>query len=108
MELLKRWSIHEETQTSYEMWGSGDLSHAWNGTPLYQMSARILGITPLDPGFARVAVNPKPCGLDHAGGRVPTPHGIITVEWTRRGDQLDIQVDAPKACRVENGLEGRR
>jgi len=100
IDLMKRWTIVEETGTCYEMWGRGDLSHAWNGTPLYQMSARILGIIPMEPGFSRVAVQPKPCALDYAKGCVPTPHGPVAVEWTRKGDQLDIQIDAPDACSI--------
>jgi len=98
VDLLKRWTIVEETQTSYEMWGKGDLSHAWNGTVLYQMSTRILGIAPLDPGFSRVAVCPQPCGLTFARGLVPTPHGDITVDWSLKGEELEIQVNTPDAC----------
>ena len=100
IDLMKRWTINVETQTSYEMWGRGDLSHAWNGTTLYQMSARILGVTPLEPGFTRVAVRPQACGLDAAQGVIPSPHGAIRVAWTRRGDKLDVRVNAPDACDV--------
>ena len=40
---MRRWKIESDTQSFREMWGSGDYSHGWQCTPLYQMSSKILG-----------------------------------------------------------------
>ena len=57
--------------------------HGWSSTPIYEMSAMILGVQPTGDGFERVRIQPHPLGLSHASGRVPTPWGYIDVEWKR-------------------------
>ena len=41
----------------------------------------VLGVDPLEPGFARIGVTPHRCGLRRAGGRVGTPRGPVDVAW---------------------------
>ena len=42
----------------------------------------ILGVEPLEPGYAKFRVNPHPSGaVTWAKGKVPTVHGPIEVEW---------------------------
>ena len=40
---------------------------------------RILGVTPLAPGFAEIEVAPQRCGLTRAEGAVCTPRGPVPV-----------------------------
>ncbi len=91
---MSRWRINPVTATFQEMWDTGDWSHAWGGTPLYQLSSRVLGITPLATGFSRIGIAPTLCGLAWAKGAVPTPHGIVRVAWRvdSGGMTLDVQV----------------
>ncbi|MCW3098618.1 MAG: hypothetical protein JWL77_4236 [Chthonomonadaceae bacterium] len=93
-EEMKRWEIDPGTRSFREMWGNGDWSHAWGGTPLYQLSSKVLGVTPASPGFDRITIRPTLCDLWWAKGRVPTPHGNVDVSWqrTENGLQLDITV----------------
>jgi hypothetical protein len=98
---MKRWRIFDDTQTYREMWNGGDYSHAWGGTPLIQMSSRILGVEPLKPGFKSFVVRPQPCGLDWAKGIVPTPHGDIAVSWTRANGELKLELTVPAGCEAE-------
>lgn len=100
---MLRWKIEPDTQSFREMWGNGDYSHAWQCTPLYQMSARILGVTPLTPGFAKIRIAPTTCGLNWARGVVPTPHGPVTVNWKRQdyGYVVDVRVPGGTAARFE-------
>lgn len=105
-EQLQRWKVIEETQSLREMWNTGDLSHSWGATPLYQLSARVLGVQPLTPGFARFTVTPHPCGLDWAKGVVPTPHGEIQVAWRKQGEHLTLELTVPKGCIAEVKLPG--
>ena len=58
---------------------SFDHSHAWGGTPAYQLPCRIMGFEMLEPGFRRIALHPDAMGLDWAEVVMPTPFGPLTV-----------------------------
>lgn len=92
---MRRWTIEPDTQSFREMWGTGDYSHAWECTPLFQMSARILGITPLSPGFKDIRIRPQMCDLKWAKGKVPSPLGNVEVEWSLSGSKLRVEVLVP-------------
>jgi alpha-L-rhamnosidase len=93
---LERWKIVPDTLSFTEMWNTGDLSHAWIGTPLFQMSGRILGVEPTKPGFKEFRIAPNPCGLTWAKGVVPTPHGGIHVSWSQIDENFLIEFEVPK------------
>ncbi len=93
---LDRWKIVRDTQSFYEMWTRGDLSHSWNATPMFQMSGRILGVTPTKPGFREFAINPQTVGLTWAKGKIPTPHGVISVSLKIAGRQTDVEFHVPR------------
>jgi hypothetical protein len=80
------------------MWDTGDRSHAWNATPLYQMSGVILGVNPIEPGFKTFSVNPHSCNLKWAKGMIPTPHGNIEVAWHDRGDAIQLKLSVPNGA----------
>lgn len=68
-----------------EAWGPQDkpnldLNHAWGTVPLNIISRYVLGVTPQEPGFKKVRVDPHPGGIRYLKGTVPTPAGPITVE----------------------------
>ena len=92
---IRRWEIVPETQSFHEMWNGGDLSHGWCSTPLVQMSARILGVTPKAPGFKTASIRPLLCDLSWAKGSVPTPQGDVAVSWASAGDKLTLDVIIP-------------
>ncbi|MEI8281989.1 MAG: alpha-L-rhamnosidase C-terminal domain-containing protein, partial [Armatimonadota bacterium] len=94
---LDRWKVVPDTQSFHEMWTVGDLSHAWNATPMAQMSGRILGVVPTKPGFAEFTIDPHPVGLKWAKGKVPTPHGPISVEWKEAGNRLETSFTVPNS-----------
>jgi hypothetical protein len=85
-----------ETQTVREAGpNKGDYSHGWIASPTYQMSSKILGITPASPGFDDINIHPTLCGLTFAHGAVPSRHGLIGVDWTKQPDRLAIKLDIP-------------
>ena len=101
---LARWKVVEDSQSYFEMWDTGDLSHAWNATPLFQMSGRILGVEPIEPGFKKFQIAPKSSGLTWAKGRVPTPCGPIDAEWHLEGKELILSFTVPRGLSaVVNG-----
>jgi hypothetical protein len=95
---MQRWHLNLETHTFNEDWYGGDWSHAWGGTPLLQMSARILGVTPAAPGYRRVAIRPHLAGLSFAKGIVPTALGDVTVSWVKTGSAFTLDVTVPDAA----------
>jgi hypothetical protein len=101
---MRRWQMVEDTQSYREMWGGGDLSHAWGSAPMIQLSATVLGVKPLTPGFRTFEVRPRSCGLNWARGTVPTPHGEIVVSWRRDAGILLIDVTVPVGCEAQVGV----
>jgi hypothetical protein len=93
---MQRWHLNLETKTFNENWYGGDWSHAWGGTPLIQMSSRILGVTPAAPGYKRVAIRPELCGLQYAKGVVPTVAGDIAVAWAKSDAKFTLDVLLPQ------------
>ena len=74
-----------------------DWNHAWGTPPLNVLVRHVLGVTPLEPGFARVRICPRAGGLTRVRGRVPTVKGPVVVDV--EGERL--RVDCPVAARVE-------
>jgi alpha-L-rhamnosidase len=74
------------------------LCHGWSAGPTYSLPARVLGVTPESPGFARVKVRPQLADLDCARGSVPTPAGTVNVSWERNPDGFGIEVELPEGC----------
>ena len=70
-----------------------DLNHAWGAAPLNIISRYILGVTPLEAGFKKVAIRPQLGGLKRIAGTVPTALGPVKVEAT--ADRLVFAAPAP-------------
>ena len=111
--LFHQWVIIPGTQTVKEKLrihadgrdramgdGTNDYTHDWNGTPMIQMSSKILGVVPTSPAFATFDIRPTLCGLEFAKGRVPTPHGPIDVDWKNNDQQFTISVKIPAGTKA--------
>ena len=85
-----------------------DLPHTWNGhdgqdggndyfrgTCCY---AKMLGVEALQPGYRQFRLDPRPCDLEFACGRVQTPNGNIRVKWQKRDDHLQVELFIPQGC----------
>jgi alpha-L-rhamnosidase len=107
---IRRWSklLKECSGGLKEVWSGFDCdySHAWGGTPTFQLPARVLGVMPVEPGFRAVLVRPCAGGLQWAKGTVPTPMGLLHVSWYRQGDISLLEVDAPAGMEVRVETEG--
>ncbi|KPM41903.1 hypothetical protein AK830_g4604 [Neonectria ditissima] len=70
--------------------------------PTWLLSAHVLGVEPLAPGFDKYRVWPKLKigGVTWARGRVPTPRGSILVTWQETKSGWRLSVKAPR------GLDG--
>ncbi len=78
--------------------------HGWASGPTAFMSQQVLGIRPLEPGFARVRIAPQLGSLKWVEGTYPTPRGPIRVRHERAADgTITSQIDAPEGIVVERG-----
>lgn len=93
---MQQWHLNPATGTFREMWFAGDWSHTWGGSPLVQMSSRVLGVTPEEPGYAVVRIAPHLAGLEWAKGSVPTPRGDVSVDWKQTASGIEIRFTSPK------------
>jgi alpha-L-rhamnosidase len=105
--LLRRWEVVESSRSFREMWETGDLSHGWCSTPTVQLSSRVLGVVPTSPGYATFDVRPRPCGLTFARGTVPTPRGLIEVDWTEKDGRIDLNLKVPPGSVGRVIIDGR-
>lgn len=72
------------------------LCHGWASGPTAWLSQHVLGVRPLEPGFARVRVVPRLGSLQWAEGTYPTPHGPVRVRHDRGADgKISSKVEAP-------------
>lgn len=71
------------------------LCHAWSAHPVLGFQQRILGVTPVEPGFARIAIKPHRCGLSRAKGSVCTPHGLVETGWKVEGTRFLLEARVP-------------
>jgi len=71
--------------------------HGWSSTPMYEISAMVLGVYPDADGFEMVRVAPVllPEGF-RASGRVPVPNGYIDVEISKNGGKMSLSVRASR------------
>lgn len=94
-DLYRRWSefLVDGYDTIGECWGWGTHVHGWSCTPARDMIFYTLGVTPAEPGYATARIAPRLGRLTAAAGKVPTPHGMITVEV--RGDTIQIDTPVP-------------
>lgn len=77
--------------------------HAWSAAPAFVLGGYVLGVRPLDPGFARTIVDPELGDLAWAKGSIPTPHGRIDIHCEKRGAKVAVRVRAPQGVQIVAG-----
>ena len=66
------------------------------------MSQHVLGVRVLEPGAARVSIDPHLGDLEWVEGTYPTPKGLIRVRHVRRADgTVATRVEAPDGVVVD-------
>lgn len=78
--------------------------HGWSSAPIYEMSAVRLGVKPSSDGFKSVEIKPVTDGLEWARGTVPTPYGVISVEWKKTDGRLIFDAHIPENADMEISL----
>jgi hypothetical protein len=76
--------------------------HAWSAWPMVEFLRTLLGVRPLEPGYERALIAPRPFGsLTRACGVVPTCRGPIAAAWRREGDRFALKVRLPDGVPAE-------
>jgi hypothetical protein len=76
--------------------GFDSLAHAWGAGPTQILTESVLGVTPIDAGYAVWQVKPHPDSLAWAEGQVPVGAGSLAVRWARdSASQFHLQVVSP-------------
>ena len=86
---MEAWNMHVKPNQ--------DLNHIWGAVPLNMIARRVLGVTPLEPGFERILIRPQAGGLKRFHGVVPTAKGLVCVKVN--GTRLEVSLPAP--ARIE-------
>ncbi|MCR5751898.1 MAG: alpha-L-rhamnosidase [Kiritimatiellae bacterium] len=81
-----------------EAWNIGakpnlDLNHAWGSAPLNIIARRVAGVTPIEPGFRKIAIRPQLGGLGRLSATVPTVAGPVALSVTP--DSLEFSSPSP-------------
>jgi hypothetical protein len=58
-------------------------THAWSTAPVQIIPRKLMGIEPLQPGFGKVLIEPRPGNLEQAKVLLPTIRGPIAVSFDR-------------------------
>lgn len=102
-------SINNGATTTWERWdsysieegfnpqGMNSLNHYAYGTVSRWFYEGILGITPIEPGFKRVRIEPQfGDQLTYAKGGYATPQGEVFVDWSVEDGLVILNVQVPK------------
>lgn len=104
--LRQRWGamLAGGDSTFWETWQLNPITskcHAWSGTPTFDLSRLVLGVSPLAPGFGRFRVAPQPVDLSWARGTFPTPQGEIEVSWQLSPEGFELSLGVPPGTQAE-------
>jgi alpha-L-rhamnosidase len=91
--------VESGTTITWEAWDqkykpNQDWNHAWGAAPANLLPRFVLGVRVLTPGWGRVLIQPHPGTLTSAEGKVPTPHGTLSVSW-KQGKTFAMTVALP-------------
>lgn len=98
---LRSWQnmIRVGSTISLEAWDdrykpNQDWNHAWGAAPANILPRKLVGVEPLEPGCARIRIQPQPASLESFDAVVPTIRGSVHVAWSQRESTL-LEVETP-------------
>jgi len=100
--IRKRWSVMLKwgATTWWEMWETNaSHCHGWSAGPTCFLQSEVLGIKPALPGWEEITIDPHPGDLTWAKGSVPTPRGLVAVQW-KNEERFSLRIDVPAKTRV--------
>lgn len=95
------WECGVHTPGKAAFGNAGSLCHGFSTAPIDFLQTVVLGVRPLEPGFARCRIAPHSLGLEQARGRVPTPRGDLEIAWTRAGGATAATIRVPAGIALD-------
>ena len=80
-----------------------DWNHSWGAVPLNIVSRYLLGVTPIEPGFKKIAIRPRLGGLKRVSAVVPTAAGRVVLNVT----PSELEFTSPSPAEVTFAGETR-
>ncbi|MFC0552653.1 alpha-L-rhamnosidase C-terminal domain-containing protein [Planotetraspora thailandica] len=76
---------------------TASLAHGWAASPTVQLTEQVLGVTPVDPGYATWSIKPRSGSLKWAEGAVPTKYGDIETSWSSnlKTERFELDTTTP-------------
>jgi alpha-L-rhamnosidase len=92
--------------TLWEVWvkSEGTDNHAWNGGPLYALSAYAAGVRPTKPGWETYEVVPQTGSLSRINTVTSTVEGDIRFGITRDGTKVTLTLTSPGGTTARVGV----
>ena len=85
-----------------------DWNHAWGAAPANIIPRFVLGVRPIEPGFAKVLIRPQLGSLRQASGTVPTIRGPIDISIENDpAHPCTLKIDIPANMKAKVGLPCR-
>ncbi|MEO7719596.1 MAG: alpha-L-rhamnosidase C-terminal domain-containing protein [Capsulimonas sp.] len=78
-----------------------DWNHAWGAAPANIIPRKLMGIEPLEAGYGRMRLHPRPGGLTFAEITIPTIRGSIHETFHSSPAQFTLNVTLPANTKAE-------
>ena len=105
-ETMKLWDAtmtRESLQVSLQ---HPTMSHAWGTSPVIGAVNGLLGLSQASPGFGTFSVRPRLGGLAFAAAKVPTAHGPVVINATKRSTEVHVPCNTlASLCAIAPPLE---
>jgi alpha-L-rhamnosidase len=93
--------VKNNSSTLWERWPEntihpGTTNHSWSGGPLTLLSEIVAGIYPLEPGWKRFAIAPRPGFLTRIQSEVATSHGAVSLDAVLEGETWRVRLNVPE------------
>lgn len=96
-----KYDIHAQGGAYCYVGLRNSLCHGWASGPTTWLSQYVLGVTPIEPGFKKVKIEPHLGDLQWVKGTFPTPMGLIKIEHTKdKNGKVKSKIKAPKGVKV--------
>lgn len=83
-----------------------DWNHAWGAAPANIIPRKLMGIEPLEAGYGRMRLHPRPGGLAFAEITIPTIRGSVHEAFHSSPAQFALDVTLPANTKAEVVLPG--
>jgi len=91
--------VDSGTTITWEAWDqkyktNQDWNHPWGAAPANIIPRKVMGVEPVQPGYAQIQIAPHPGPLTWARSKIPTPKGPVQVTF-KTAPEFTLSVEIP-------------